>query len=146
VLLLFTHKLTFIVLLLVDSPAHYPLWLNHVQHTAPIFIAFIELLLVDYIYGSLLLELFVIVSFGGSYLAFALYLKKANGWYPYPFMEQFTTGTWVVFIIVACIFAALAHVTGRVLAQLIHRNNVSKVTTSTKETKQQKARKSKKID
>lgn len=54
----------------------------------PCIVAFLELILVDYAYHSLVAELAVVLSFAGSYLAFTFYLKKVNGYYPYPFMEN----------------------------------------------------------
>lgn len=108
------------------DPNVYPNWLNHAQHTVPCITATLELILVEYMYGSLVTELAVILCFAGSYLGFALYLKKVNGWYPYPFMEQFSLVNWVVFAMIAGLFAVLVHIIGRSLSQAIHLSKKNK--------------------
>jgi hypothetical protein len=100
---------------------NYPLWLDHAQHTVPCIVALFELILVDYAYHSLIAELAVIFSFAGSYLAFTFYLKKVNGYYPYPFMESFTRQHWIGFIIFSAILASVVHIAGRFLSAAIHK-------------------------
>lgn len=108
------------------DPKIYPNWLNHAQHTLPCIIATLELILVEYAYHSLKLELLVILAFASSYLGFSFYLKSSNGWYPYPFMEQFEPTHWVVFCLLAASAAAFIHTCGRLLSRSIHTQKAKK--------------------
>ncbi len=83
----------------------FPELLNHIQHTFPLLVTLLELFIFfrlslspnDHSAASLKRETLSVVSLITLYLAMLWFVKTKYGVWPYPFMNTFTTSTFLLF-------------------------------------------------
>ncbi len=106
----------------------FPELLNHIQHTFPLLVTLLELFVFfrlsltpnDHSDASLKRETLSVVSLIALYLAMLWFVKTKYGVWPYPFMNIFTTSTFLLFAAGAIIGTFVVTAAFRTLRLALH--------------------------
>jgi hypothetical protein len=97
-----------------------PPWLNHAQHTLPIFATLSELFLHKHNFGSLRRDVQDVLLYGAAYGCWILVTYSQNRYWPYPFLQQMNGIEWTIMVGSTFGFLVLAYLLSRGISILRH--------------------------
>jgi hypothetical protein len=101
----------------------YPWWLNHAQHTIPLFATLTELYLHEHKFGSLRGDIRDVLVYGGAYGLWILACYSQNRYWPYPFLKFMNLTQWIVLTAFTFGFLVFAHLVSRGVHHVRHGRN-----------------------